>query len=106
MADGATVRLNVKVSTPRPSSSSTPPSGDRSTCGTTGPIIIGTAGCKVDPIADGNINLQNNFGPIAIRMMTVKNNIITQQPQDDRRLGNTVGNNIQVVGKQQGDPPA
>ncbi|MCA0291874.1 MAG: hypothetical protein LCH82_09615 [Actinobacteria bacterium] len=71
---------------------------------TKGEIIIGTAGCKVDPIADGNINLQNNYGPIAICMMTVKNNILLHN--NHNRIGvfdNTVRGGIQVAGN---DSPA
>ncbi len=66
---------------------------------TSGQITIGTAGCKTDPIADGNINLQDNYGPIAICQMTIKNNIILHK--NHNRIGvfdNRVGNNIQVIG--------
>lgn len=100
MADGATVRLNVKgVDAKTVQLIDTAVWGQIHLRRTTGPIIIGTAGCKVDPIADGNINLQNNFGPIAICMMTVKNNIILHNNHKTIGVfGNTVGNNIQVVG--------
>ena len=66
---------------------------------TAGPITIGVAGCKVDPVAGGNINLQNNFGPIAICQMTVRNNIILHN--NHKSIGvfdNRVGNNIQAIG--------
>ncbi len=61
-------------------------------------IIIGNDGCKVDPNAGGNINLQNNYGPIGICQMTIKNNIILHN--NHNRIGvfdNRVGNNIEVM---------
>ncbi len=45
---------------------------------TTGPIVIGTKGCAVDPIADGNIHLHDNFGSIAVCQMTIRNNLLVQ----------------------------
>ena len=61
-------------------------------------IIIGNDGCKVVPNAGGNINLQNNYGPIGICQMTIKNNIILHN--NHNRIGvfdNRVGNNIEVM---------
>jgi hypothetical protein len=66
---------------------------------TTHSITIGTDGCAVDPIADGNIHLHANLGTIAICQMTIRNNLLLQNNKN--RIGvyeNRVGNNIQLSG--------
>lgn len=117
--DGATVKRNVKIgigSSLRTDEASiggnvmgdkaktvliidTPVYGQIHLTRTKGQITIGVEGCRTDPIADGNINLQRNYGPIAICQMTVKNNIILHNNRN--RIGvfeNRVGNNIQLIG--------
>ncbi|WP_344082848.1 hypothetical protein [Nostocoides veronense] len=105
MTKDATIRLNVKGNeAAKVNIIDTDVWGQIHFRRTTGEIIIGNDGCKVDPNAGGNINLQNNFGPIAICQMTIKNNIILHN--NHHRIGvfdNRVGNNIQVYGN---DSPA
>lgn len=98
MTTGSTIRLNVKGNlAAKVNIIDTDVWGQIHLTRTAGEIIIGNDGCKVDPNAGGNINLQDNFGPIAICQMTVKNNILLHG--NHNRIGvfdNRVGNNIHV----------
>ena len=60
-------------------------------------IVIGNAGCTVDPLAATNIQLVRNNGSIAICMMTIEENL--QLFGNKGRIGvfdNNIGNNLQV----------
>lgn len=98
MTTGSTIRLNVKGNlAAKVHIIDTDVWGQIHLTRTAGEIIIGNDGCKVDPNAGGNINLQDNFGPIAICQMMVKNNILLHG--NHNRIGvfdNRVGNNIHV----------
>jgi len=62
--------------------------------GTTGTVKIGSAGCKVDPSAAGNLMLKGNLGSIAICDMTIGHNVALIG--NEGRIGafrNIVGNN-------------
>ncbi len=64
---------------------------------TTGPIVIGSDGCRVDPSTGNNINLTDNHGTIAICFMTVGETVALQG--NDDRIGvfhNTIGNPLIV----------
>jgi hypothetical protein len=64
---------------------------------TTGPIVIGSDGCRVDPSTGNNINLTDNHGTIAICYMTVGETVVLQG--NDDRIGvfhNSIGNPLKV----------
>ncbi|MDQ3628438.1 MAG: hypothetical protein M3419_06480 [Actinomycetota bacterium] len=65
--------------------------------GTTGATVIGSDGCKVDPLAGNNIQVRDSLGNVAICFMTVKNNI--QLSGNAGLIGvfdNVVGNSLQA----------
>lgn len=64
---------------------------------TSGPIIIGAAGCAVDPVADGNIVLINNNGTIAVCFMTLRNLIVQGNAKRIGLFNNAVSNDIIVT---------
>ncbi|MDQ4038573.1 MAG: hypothetical protein M3313_09550 [Actinomycetota bacterium] len=72
--------------------------GNITLTGTTGKIVIGSEGCRVDPAVGNNITLIDNEGNISICYMTV-GETINVQGTDDGRIGihnNTVGNSLIV----------
>ena len=72
--------------------------------GTTGTVWIGASQCEADPVAGGNIHVHHNHGIVVICEMNVRNNILVQQNDNASGQsyievgGNTVGNNINVLG--------
>ncbi|HEX2174543.1 MAG TPA: hypothetical protein VHG70_01425 [Nocardioidaceae bacterium] len=61
----------------------------------TGPVVIGNAGCRVDPVAGGNIALVHNSGDIAVCQMSIRGNL--HLIRNSGRIGvfaNRVGNNL------------
>jgi len=64
---------------------------------TSGPIVIGSAGCAVDPVADGNIVLIDNDGTIAVCFMTLRNLIVQGNSGRIGLFDNVVSNNIVVT---------
>jgi hypothetical protein len=75
------VRLNIMVS------------------GATGAIVIGAAGCQVDPVTGNNVMLTGNSGTIAICQMAIGANL--KLSDNTGRIGvysNQVGNNLMADG--------
>lgn len=71
--------------------------GDIDLTGTTGAIVIGSAGCAVDPIAGGSIRLIGNFGTIAVCEMTVGGSLIARNNRSSLGLfDNDVTDNLIV----------
>ncbi len=74
-------------------------SGNINLQGTLNRIVIGAAGCAVDPAVGNNITLINNFGRIAICEMTTGETITLQG--NEGRIGvfdNVVGNSLVIKG--------
>jgi hypothetical protein len=73
--------------------------GNINLAGTSGPIVIGSDGCAVDPVTGNNITLIDNQGTIAICYMSVGETILLQG--NDNTIGafhNTTGNPFIVQG--------
>jgi hypothetical protein len=71
--------------------------GNINLSGTTGPIVIGSDGCAVDPATGNNINLINNHGTIAICFMTVGETVNLQNNHDTIGVfHNVIGNPLIV----------
>ena len=68
---------------------------------TNGDIVIGPDGCRVDPVVDGNINLQNNTGTIAVCFMTVRNLIVQNNHGRIGLFDNVTSNNL-IIGQNTG----
>jgi hypothetical protein len=64
---------------------------------TSGGITIGSEGCAVDPVADGNIVLLDNDGPIAVCFMTLRNLIVQRNSDRIGLFHNDVSNNLIVT---------
>ncbi len=65
---------------------------------TTGPIVIGSEGCMVDPLVGNNILLSNNLGTIAICMMTIGETI--ELKGNAKNIGvydNVIGNSLNIA---------
>ncbi len=66
--------------------------------GTTGPIVIGSEGCRVDPLVGNNILLINNLGTIAICEMTIGETI--ELKGNAKNIGvydNVIGNSLNIA---------
>jgi hypothetical protein len=64
---------------------------------TSGAIVIGSEGCAVDPVADGNIVLINNDGTIAVCFMTLRNLVVQGNTNRIGLFDNTVSNDLVVT---------
>jgi hypothetical protein len=65
----------------------------------TGRIIIGNAGCRLDPVAGNNIHLIQNTGPIGLCRMSIEGNLHVKHNTDTVfLLANMVGNNLHARG--------
>ena len=64
---------------------------------TTGAIVIGADGCAVDPIADGNIVLLNNSGPILVCLMSLRNLLVQGNTNAVLLFDNVISNNLVVT---------
>lgn len=65
----------------------------------TGRVIIGNAGCRLDPAAGNNIHLVENTGPIALCRMSIEGNLHVKDNTDTVfLLANRVGNNLHARG--------
>ncbi len=61
----------------------------------TGRILIGNAGCTLDPAAGNNIHLIENTGPIGLCQMSIEGNLHVKHNTDTVfLLENKVGNNL------------
>jgi hypothetical protein len=61
----------------------------------TGKIVVGSAGCMVDPTVGVDVNLQHNHGTIALCYLSVGNDVILQD--NTKSIGafnNEIGNNL------------
>src|SRR4051794_17785354 len=73
--------------------------GDVDVRGTTGVTVIGSAGCQVDPLINGNLEVKATLGNVALCDLNVRNNIIVDGNAGRVGIfGNVVGNNIEVFG--------
>jgi hypothetical protein len=67
--------------------------------GATGRIVIGNAGCTLDPVAGNNIHLIENNGPIGLCQMRIRGNLHVKHNTDTVfLLENRVGNNLHARG--------
>jgi hypothetical protein len=65
----------------------------------TGRVIIGNAGCRLDPSAGNNIHLIENSGPIGLCQMTIQGNLhVERNTNTVFLLANRVGNNLHARG--------
>lgn len=64
---------------------------------THGAIVIGSDGCAVDPVADGNIVLINNRGTIAVCFMTLRNLIVQGNIGRIGLFDNIISNDLVVT---------
>lgn len=72
--------------------------GDVDLSGTTGPIVLGPATCRVDPTVGGTIRLHGNFGTIAVCEMTVGESLVLRNNRSSILLfANVVADNLIVV---------
>jgi hypothetical protein len=64
---------------------------------TVGPIIIGDAACRVDPSSGADLQLEENYGNIAICNMTIREDLQLYKNSKRVRVFNTfVGENVQA----------
>ena len=64
---------------------------------TSGRIVIGSEGCAVDPVADGNIVLLDNEGTVAVCYMTLRNLIVQGNSRSVGLFNNDVSNDLVVT---------
>jgi hypothetical protein len=76
----------------------TPVLGEINLQRTTHAIVIGSSGCAVDPLADGNITLLDNDATIAICEVTVRNITLHGNTNRIGVFRNTVTNEITLTG--------